>query len=121
MAEAATIAERYIALWNEADPVRRHDLLAAEWSEDATYADPLARASGHAEIDTLIGAVQQRFPGFRFTLVGTADGVGDRVRSSWALGPEAQPDMIMGTDFVLVENGRLKSVTGFLDKVPAHG
>lgn len=27
--------------------------------------------------------------------------------------------MIKGTDFVLVEDGRLASVTGFLDKVPA--
>jgi hypothetical protein len=26
--------------------------------------------------------------------------------------------MIKGTDFVVVENGRLKSITGFLDKVP---
>jgi hypothetical protein len=27
--------------------------------------------------------------------------------------------MIQGTDFALVENGRLRSVIGFLDKVPA--
>jgi hypothetical protein len=27
--------------------------------------------------------------------------------------------MIKGTDFALVERGRLKSVIGFLDKVPA--
>ena len=27
--------------------------------------------------------------------------------------------MIKGTDFAVVEDGRLRSVTGFLDKVPA--
>jgi hypothetical protein len=27
--------------------------------------------------------------------------------------------MIKGTDFIVVEDGRLKSITGFLDKVPA--
>jgi hypothetical protein len=27
--------------------------------------------------------------------------------------------MIKGTDFAVIEDGRLRSVTGFLDKVPA--
>jgi hypothetical protein len=40
-------------------------------------------------------------------------------RLSWALGPDAEADLIKGTDFIVTEDGRLKSVTGFLDKVPA--
>jgi hypothetical protein len=112
------IADRYIAVWNETDPARRGTLLAEDWSDDATYVDPLMSGEGHAQISALIGAVQDRFPGFRFTRDGGADGYGDKVRFSWALGPEAEPDMIKGTDFAVVKNGRLKSVTGFLDKVP---
>ncbi len=119
MTEAATIAQHYIAAWNETDAGRRRALLAKTWAENATYVDPLAQGRGHDEIDALIGAVQARFPGFRFTLSGKADGYGDKVRFSWALGPDGEKDMIMGTDFAVVEGGRLKSVTGFLDKVPA--
>lgn len=119
MTDAAHIAERYIAVWNEADPVRRNALLAEDWNEDATYVDPLMRGDGREQINTLIGGVHQRFPGFRFSLDGHVDGYGDRIRFAWALGPEAEPDMIRGTDFVVLEAGRLKSVTGFLDKVPA--
>lgn len=119
MTEAATIAEHYIAAWNEVDADRRRALLAKTWADNATYVDPLAQGRGHDEIDALIGAVQARFPGFRFTLSGKADGYGDKVRFSWALGPDGEKDMIMGTDFAVLEGGRLKSVTGFLDKVPA--
>jgi hypothetical protein len=42
----------------------------------------------------------------------------EKVRFSWALGPDTDADMIKGTDFIVVEDGRLQSVTGFLDKVP---
>ncbi len=113
------IADRYIATWNETDAGRRQALLAEAWAEGATYTDPLAHGKGRNEIGALIGAVQQRFPGFRFALDGKPDGYGDHVRFSWMLGPSGEADMIKGTDFAVVENGRLKSVTGFLDKVPA--
>jgi hypothetical protein len=119
MIEAARIADRYIAVWNETDAQRRSALLAETWTESATYVDPLMGGQGQDEIAALIGAVHERFPGFRFTLDGKADGYGDKVRFSWALGPEGQGDMIKGTDFAVLEGDRLKSVTGFLDKVPA--
>ena len=115
----AQIAERYIATWNETDATRRHALLAEAWAEGASYTDPLARGKGRDEIGALIGAAQERFPGFRFALDGKPDGYGDRLRFSWTLGPAGEADMIKGTDFAVMEHGRLKSVTGFLDKVPA--
>jgi hypothetical protein len=119
MTDPVAIANRYIALWNETDPARRRALLAQGWTENAAYVDPLAKGEGHEEISALIGAVQQRFPGFFFTLASCADGYADRLRFSWALGPVSEADMIKGTDFAVVEDGRLRSVTGFLDKVPA--
>ena len=119
MTDAKRIADRYIAVWNETDPVRRTSLLAEDWSADATYVDPLMSGQGREEIGALIGAVHTRFPGFRFKLAGTADGHGDRVRFSWALGPDSEPDMIVGTDFVVLDNGRLSAVTGFIDKAPS--
>jgi len=118
MIDAAQIADRYIAVWNETDPARRRALLAEGWTEDATYVDPLMAGEGREQIGALIAAVQERFPGFRFALEGRADGYREKIRFSWALGPESEADMIKGTDFVVVEDGRLKSITGFLDKVP---
>ena len=119
MTDAVRTAERYIDLWNETDARNRRKLIASAWTEDATYVDPLMRGQGHSEIDALIGAVHERFPGFRFSLIGQADGHGDHVRFSWGLGPDGSDSPIKGTDFAVVADGRLKVVTGFLDQVPA--
>jgi hypothetical protein len=118
MSDHLQLPSRYIALWNEADGARRRSLLAEDWAADATYADPLVQRAGHAEIDALIGAVQQRFPGFHFALDGRVDGHGDHLRFSWTLAPEGGEPVVKGTDFALVESGRFKAVTGFIDQAP---
>lgn len=118
MRDATQLANDYIALWNETDSARRRDMLRATWSADATYTDPLMRGTGAADISDLIGAVHARFPGFSFSLDGVADGHGEHVRFTWALGPKGGEAPIKGTDFVLREGDRIKAVTGFLDKVP---
>jgi hypothetical protein len=104
---------------NETDLDRRKALLADLWSEAGTYRDPLMQGEGYDQIDALIAGVQGQFPGFRFALVGEPDGYGDQVRFSWQLGPVGSDGPIKGTDFATLENGRLKSVVGFLDQVPA--
>ena len=116
--DAATIAQRYIAVWDETDAARRAALIGAAWSAGAYYLDPIAQASGREQISALVGAVHQRYPGFRFNLFGKAEAHGDNLRFSWTLGPSGAEDLIQGTDFVLLEAGKLQSVTGFLDKVP---
>lgn len=118
MTDAATIANRYIALWNETDPGRRKAMLADLWSDAGTYLDPLMQGQGHDRIDALIAGVRGQFPDFRFALVGQPDGYGDQVRFSWQLGPEGGDGPIKGTDFATLENGRLTKVVGFLDQVP---
>ncbi|KAA0700176.1 nuclear transport factor 2 family protein [Neorhizobium sp. P12A] len=120
MFDATELAERYIAIWNETDAGRRRKMIAECWTEDAVYIDPMMKAQGHAEIDGLVAAVHGRFPGFRFSLVKPADRYGDNLRFSWQLGPQHQPDMIMGTDFALLDGDRIKTVNGFIDQLPAE-
>lgn len=120
MTNAPDIAERYIALWNETHGERRRDLIAQSWTETASYVDPLMRGEGYDGIDSLIAAVHERFPGHRFVIRGEPEGHNDRVRFSWSLGAEGAPPVAHGTDFaVLAADGRLQSVTGFLDQRPA--
>lgn len=118
MTNPADIAETYIAAWNETDAAARKAMIADTWTGDATYVDPMAAVEGHAGVDALIAGVQERFPGFRFALIGEPDGHGEHVRFSWGLGPDGADAPIKGTDYVRVKDGRLKSVTGFLDQVP---
>lgn len=118
MTTPADIADLYIAAWNETDAAARRAIIADTWSADAVYVDPMAQVAGHDGVEALIAGVQERFPGFRFALIGAADGHGEHVRFSWGLGPDGAEAPIKGTDYVLVQDGRLKRVTGFLDQVP---
>jgi hypothetical protein len=115
------IVERYIAAWNEKDARCRRELVDALWAPDGRYTDPLADACGREEIAGLIGAVQQQFPDFVFTLGGPVDAHHEQARFTWHLGPEgAAEPVVIGFDVaVLNGGGQIRSVYGFLDKVPA--
>lgn len=119
MTDHVTIARRYIELWNERASGRRRELLSENWTTDASYVDPLMKGDGPDGIDALIAGVQQRFPDFKFKLIGEPNGYGDHVRFSWGLGPEGVDSPIKGTDFAVLKDGRISSITGFLDQVPA--
>jgi hypothetical protein len=119
MTDVNTIARNYIDLWNERAPNRRREILKANWTADAAYVDPLMAGDGHDGVDALISGVQQRFPDFKFRLIGDPNGFGDHVRFSWGLGPDGADSPIKGTDFAVLRDGRIRSVTGFLDQVPA--
>lgn len=118
MTDLKTIAEGYIAAWNETDAARRKALIGTTFSKDVSYRDPVMQGDGHDGIGALIDGVHQRFAGFRFSLNGTPDGFGEFIRFSWNLGPEGSASVIEGTDICVIDDGKLKSVTGFLDKVP---
>ena len=118
MTDATTIAGRYIALWNERTRSRRREMLSQDWTADATYVDPLMNGAGHDGVDALIAGVQQKFPDFKFTLIGQPNGHGDHLRFSWGLGPDGADSPIKGTDFAVLKDGRIRAITGFLDQVP---
>jgi len=119
MTDHDTITKNYIAAWNETDGGHREKLLEAAFAADARFQDPIMQGQGRAEIGALMAGVQQQYPGFRFALKGKPDGFADQLRFSWTLGPDGVEAPIEGTDICIVEDGRLKSVTGFFDKVPA--
>jgi hypothetical protein len=119
MTDIQKVAHRYIDLWNERAANRRREMLETNWTRDAKYIDPLMSGDGHDGVEALIAGVQQRFPDFRFSLIGEPNGYGDHVRFSWGLGPDGGADSpIKGTDFAVLADGRIRSITGFLDQVP---
>lgn len=115
--ELNTVIHRYIQAWNESDAERRQELVAGTWTEDGSYLDPLMAGRGHDSIATMIGLAQERFPDHRFELSFGPDAHNDRVRFAWRLyGPEGAAPVAAGVDFGTVsDDGRLESVTGFLE------
>ncbi|GAA2692379.1 MULTISPECIES: nuclear transport factor 2 family protein [Nonomuraea] len=115
-----TLIERYVAAWNETDADARAKAVAELWTEDATYTDPLADVAGHEGIAAVIAGAQGMFPGMVFSAGEVYDAHQDLARFTWHLGPEGEEPVVVGFDVVkLAEDGRIRQVFGFLDKVPS--
>ncbi|MFI6369398.1 nuclear transport factor 2 family protein [Streptomyces sp. NPDC050546] len=112
---------RYFEAWNAESPSAREKAVAAAWTEDGGYTDPLADVRGHEQIAGLIAAVREQFPGLVFRLAGAVDGHHDTARFSWELVSETEGSApVAGSDVITLDGqGRIRAVLGFLDRVPA--
>ncbi|MFJ1840629.1 nuclear transport factor 2 family protein [Streptomyces sp. NPDC088146] len=112
--------QRYFVAWNAATPEDLEKAVAAAFTETATYTDPVADVRGHDELTATINGAHQQFPGFEFRLTDTPDGHHDIVRFSWELVSATDGSApVAGSDVIkLDDDGRIASVSGFLDRVP---
>ncbi|MBR8639874.1 nuclear transport factor 2 family protein [Streptomyces tuirus] len=112
---------RYFEAWNAEGPAARAKAVAAAWTEDGGYTDPLADVTGHEQIAAVIAAAHEQFPGFVFRLAGGVDGHHDTARFGWELVSEADGSApVAGSDVITLDGqGRIRAVLGFLDRVPA--
>ncbi|MFJ6213366.1 nuclear transport factor 2 family protein [Streptomyces sp. NPDC092296] len=120
MSDLKDLVTRYLAVWNEPDPTRREQAISELWAEDGTYTDPLADVAGRAGIAAVIAGAREQFPGFSFRLAGEVDANHHIARFQWELVPDGGGEApVVGFDVaVAAEDGRLRAVYGFLDRVP---
>lgn len=122
MTDMTQLVDRYIAIWNETDPIRRRELIAQTFTEDGVHLGPLLNGDGHEGIEAMARNIQEHLPGHRFRRSGEIDAHHDRVRFTWEIfPPEGAPRFAAGVDFgVLAADGRLRSMTAFLDQAPVQ-
>ena len=122
LAAAATAAvAAYFSMWNETDPARRHDAIAAAWAADARYLDPMFSAEGADALDALAAGVHTQFPGYRFRQTSPVDVHHDRARWGWELVSAEGVPYVAGVDYALLDaDGRLREVTGFFEPPAAQ-
>ncbi|MEU9211508.1 nuclear transport factor 2 family protein [Streptomyces sp. NPDC048415] len=118
-----TAVARYFEAWNAGGQEALAKAVAAAWTADGSYTDPLADVHGHEQIAAVIAAAHEQFPGFAFRLLGAVDGHHDTARFGWELVAEADGSApVAGFDVITLDNeDRIRSVYGFLDRVPAQG
>ncbi|WP_405479653.1 nuclear transport factor 2 family protein [Streptomyces sp. NBC_00009] len=116
-----TAVARYFEAWNAEGADARAEAVAAAWSDDGSYTDPLADVAGHEGIAAVIAAAREQFPGFAFKQTGTVDGHHDIARFTWELVSTADGSApVAGSDVIsLAKDGRIRTVQGFLDRIPA--
>jgi hypothetical protein len=111
---------RYFEAWNATDRDALAKAVAAAWSADGSYTDPLAEVHGRDGIAAVIAAAHEQFPGFSFRPAGPVDGHHDIARFGWELVNEADGTApVAGFDVITLDaTDRIRSVHGFLDRVP---
>ncbi|WP_328539164.1 nuclear transport factor 2 family protein [Streptomyces sp. NBC_00344] len=116
-----TAVARYFTAWNAEGPEDIAQAVAAAWSEDGSYTDPLADVAGHQGIAAVIAAAGEQFRGFEFRQTGPVDGHHGVARFSWELVSAVDGSApVAGSDVIaLADDGRIRTVHGFLDRVPA--
>jgi SnoaL-like domain len=119
MTDAQTLVTHYLEAFNETDSDRRRELLEMLCTSDCTYTDPNVDLHGAEQLDGFIAQTQERFPGFTFTLGGPIDAHHSQARFQWHAGPDGAPDDYVGFDVIVAEDGRIRSVYGFMDAAPA--
>ncbi|MFC9628358.1 nuclear transport factor 2 family protein [Streptomyces mirabilis] len=113
---------RYFEAWNATDRDALAKAVAAAWSTDGSYTDPLAEVRGYEGIAAVIAAAHEQFPGFSFRPAGPVDGHHDIARFGWELVNAADGTApVAGFDVITLDGeDRIRSVHGFLDRVPTQ-
>ena len=128
--QAEQLADRYVALWNEADPERRRQLIAELWTESGSQilqppqemreiaASPgiglaaTLEARGHAELEARAATSYEHWvgsEGLSFRGRDDAERLGDVVKFHWeAVSPDGEVTAVGLVFLVLGADGRIE-------------
>ena len=115
-----TTTERYLAFWNTTDAAGKQRLAAQTFTPDVGYHAPIGVLTGPAALIEFHREFVGRVPGAVLVSRQVPDRHHDRVRVKWEIVLPGEESFATGTDvLVLDEDGRIASITSFLDRPPA--
>jgi hypothetical protein len=105
-------------VFDERDASKRSKAVEDTYVEDIVWYEPDGVIQGRAALDARASELQAQLPGFKFR----ADGIMSVSQNvgvlRWCYGPEDNPDMLRGTDVMIVEGGKVKALWTTADKAP---
>lgn len=118
-------AERYVAVWNEPDPVARRHAIAELWDMDGVETTGSARYHGHDALEARIIEAHNdlvRDAGFVFRSAGDVTGHHDTITFTTCMVPAAGGDIAWAGRIVLTlgENGLIRHDYQFTVGLPAE-
>lgn len=113
MSDLTDLVERYVAVWNEPDPDRRRQGIAALWTEDGSHLTKSLEAHGYDALEARVTGAYDKWvkgAGFMFRPLPSADGHHDAVRFGWEMVPAGGgAAATVGVDFLILnDDGRIR-------------
>ena len=105
-------------VFGENDPARRRAAIDEIFTEDCVFYDPTRGVyRGRDEIDRVAGAIKATHPDFRYQAVAEPEELGNGGRVQWVSGRPGEAPAYAGTDFIIVQDGRIAALYLFFDKL----
>jgi SnoaL-like domain len=119
MSSISTLLTRNLQdVFGENDPVRRRAAIDEIFTEDCVFFEPSGVHRGRDEIDRVAGAIKATHPDFRYQPIAEPQELGNGGRIQWVSGGPGEAPAYAGTDFIIVQDGRIAAVYLFFDKLP---
>ena len=117
--DAQQLADRYAAVWNEADPIARPAEIERLWRPDGEHFVATKEARGHAALEERVtGAYDKnvRIAGHAFRAVRNARKLRDVVTFNWEMiEPATHKVLAVGLEFLQIDaDGRIVSDHQFI-------
>ncbi|QEM11724.1 VOC family protein [Mucilaginibacter rubeus] len=106
-----------IRIWDNTDAKARFSQLSELYADNILFFDHEAVVNGLTDLNNRITQLQEQNKGFKFSFI-KIDNSNNVVRYYWNYGPKSNPKLISGMDLMIVENGKVRSLHVFLDKLP---
>lgn len=107
-----------LRVFNERDPSKRAKAIQETYAEDVIWYESDVIAQGHAVLDARASEIQAQSLDFNFSVDGGTSVCQNVGVLKFCFGPEDKPDLIRGTDIMIVEGGKVKALWTCLDSVP---
>lgn len=108
MLDPQTLADRYVAVWNEKDEERRRDAIAALWVPDGQHFVAAREARGYPDLEKRIRGSHEknvRDDGNRFRAAPGARRLRDVVTFYWEMLPtDADTVLVRGLEFLILND-----------------
>lgn len=118
-AVAESIADRYVAAWNEPDDARRMTLLTDVFAERGAFRDAFGCVDGRAELSGHIANALRMTQGARLERVGRVQRCDATLRYAWRVVFANGVEMAKGENVLDIDlDGRISRCLGFWDAVP---
>jgi hypothetical protein len=105
-------------VFGEIDPARRRAAIDDIFTEDCVFYEPGGVYRGRNEIDRVAGAIKATHPDFRYQPIAEPEELGKGGRVQWVSGRPGEAPAYAGTDFIIVQDGRIAALYLFFDKLP---
>jgi hypothetical protein len=108
-------------VFGEGDAARRRAAIKELYTDDCVVDVPQGVFVGHDVLDKLSGDVRATHPDFVYAPHGAPQALHNAGRLAWGSGPRGEKPVYTGEDVIIVRDGKIAALYGFLDSKSMPG